>query len=41
MLNDLSDAHSDCLCTTHQNVKLMIKSTKLNAVTNGKMQNYK
>lgn len=36
-----SGTHSVCVCTTHQNVKLMIENAKLNTVTNGNLQNYK
>lgn len=36
-----SGTHSVCVCTTHQNVKLMIENAKLNTVTSGNLQNYK
>ena len=36
-----SGTHSVCVCTTHQNVKLMIENAKLNTVTNGNIKNYK
>ncbi|GBN46744.1 hypothetical protein AVEN_184302-1 [Araneus ventricosus] len=36
-----SGTHSVCVCTTHQNVKLMIENAKLNTLTNGNIKNYK
>lgn len=36
-----SGTHSVCVCTAHQNVKLMIENSKLNTVTTSKIQNYK
>ncbi|CAH0558681.1 unnamed protein product [Brassicogethes aeneus] len=36
-----SGTHSVCLCTTHQNIKLMIENAKLNILTNGNLKNYK
>lgn len=36
-----SGTHAVCVCTTHQNVKLMIENTKLGALTNGQLNTYK
>lgn len=36
-----SGTHSVCVCTTHQNVKLMMENAKLNTVTNGSLKSYK
>lgn len=36
-----SGTHSVCVCTIHQNIKLMIENAKLNIITNGKISNYK
>lgn len=36
-----SGTHTVCVCTTHQNVKLMIENAKLNTITNGNLTNYK
>lgn len=36
-----SGTHSVCVCTSHQNIKLMIENAKLNTVTNGNLKNYK
>ena len=33
--------HTVCVCTIHQNVKLMLKNTKLDAITNGEFKTYK
>lgn len=33
--------HTVCVCTTHQNVKLMIENVKMGAITNGELPTYK
>lgn len=33
--------HSVCVCTTHQNVKLMIENSKLGVITDGQLKTYK
>lgn len=36
-----SGTHSVCVCTTHQNLKLMIENTKIGTLTNNELQTYK
>lgn len=36
-----SGTHSVCVCTTHQNIKLMIENAKIDSLTNGKLPTYK
>ena len=36
-----SGTHSVCVCTTHQNVKLMIENAKLGVLTSGELASYK
>ena len=33
--------HSVCLCTIHQNVKLMFENARMSSMTNGKIKTYK
>ena len=36
-----SGTHAVCVCTTHQNVKLMIENAKLGVITNSELKTYK
>lgn len=38
---DQSETYTVCVCATHQNMKLMIKHTKLDALTDSKLKTYK
>lgn len=36
-----SGTHTVCICTIHQNVKLMVENCKINSITNGQIKTYK
>lgn len=36
-----SGTHTVCVCTTHQNIKLMMENAKIGLLTNGKLSSYK
>lgn len=36
-----SGTHSVCVCTSHQNVKLMLENAKISSLTNGELHTYK
>lgn len=36
-----SGTHTVCVCTTHQNIKLMMENAKINSLTNGELPTYK